>query len=105
MIKVLILGASGFMGSRIYKNLSSMHEVYGTYFSQNIRYENDKSMFKLDISMPQDFRTLLDKVKSQIIISSLRGNFDSQLLIHKIAARYLETVTNGKIIFLSSGIN
>lgn len=102
MKKILVLGASGFAGNTIYKDLSRDFEVYGTYFSQREKYGNDIRMLKLDISVSNDIDVVLEKTKPQIIISCLRGNFNDQLLAHKKSVEYLKTVADGKYIFLSS---
>ena len=44
MKRVLILGASGFVGNSIYKDFSKKYETYGTYYSQSEKYSFDSKM-------------------------------------------------------------
>lgn len=102
MKTILILGASGFTGNEIYKELSNKFDVYGTYFTQSRKYETDDRMIKFDISISSDIDKILEKVRPQIIIWCLRGNFNQQLIVHKEVVEYLKSVDDGKYIFMSS---
>lgn len=66
---------------------------------------NDKHMYELNVSMYDDFKKLLYNINPQIIISCLRGNFNDQLMIHKIAAQYLKNIVNGIINWINTIIN
>ncbi|MEE9362154.1 MAG: sugar nucleotide-binding protein [Cellulophaga sp.] len=98
--KILILGASGFIGNAIYKELCSYFNTYGTYYSNSKTYIDNQQFFKYDIEN-DDIYTLLEKVKPQLIISSLRGNFSSLILVHQHISEYLLR-NECKIYFLSS---
>ncbi|MCI6276424.1 MAG: sugar nucleotide-binding protein [Clostridium sp.] len=101
-MRILVLGASGYAGSRIFNDLSKDHEVYGTYYSQETRIENQSRMIRFDIADSDKFSEILEIVKPDIIISSLRGDYEAQKVCHKQAAKYISEKTGGKLIFLST---
>lgn len=98
--KILILGASGFIGNAIYKELCSYFDTYGTYYSPNSFFENNRQFFKYDMA-DDDVVRILNKVKPSVIVSSLRGNFPSQVQAHQHIIEYV-SANRCKIIFLSS---
>ncbi|PKQ46797.1 sugar nucleotide-binding protein [Confluentibacter flavum] len=98
--RILILGASGFLGGSIYKELCSYFKTFGTYCTQNTHYEKNKHFFQYAVE-EDDIYDILDDVKPTIIISALRGDFAAQVIAHKHIAEYiLEHKT--WLIFLSS---
>ncbi len=48
--RILILGASGFIGNALYKELLSYFDVYGTYFRPNDFYEENQVFYRFDAS-------------------------------------------------------
>jgi len=98
--KILIIGASGFIGNALYKELNSYFDTYGTYHRDNDIYEKNQKFFQYDMEA-EDITILLDNLKPAIIISSIRGNFNSQLDAHQRILHWLKTNAS-KLIFLSS---
>ena len=98
--RILILGASGFIGNAIYKELCSYFNTYGTYYSNGKTYIDNQQFIKYDVEN-DDIYTLLEKVKPQLIISTLRGNFSSLILVHQHISEYLLS-NECKIYYLSS---
>lgn len=98
--RILILGASGFIGNAIYKELNSYFNTYGTYFSNKKAFADNGQFYKYNIE-EDDIYTLLENIKPQIIISVLRGNFPALVLAHK---HIMEYVTNKdcKLFYISS---
>jgi len=98
--KILILGASGFIGNAIYKELHSYFDTYGTYYSARKSYEDNKQFFKYDLE-EDDIYDVLETVKPQLIISAIRGNFSAQVIAHQHVVEYL-TNHECKLYFISS---
>ena len=99
--RILILGATGTVGASIHRQLSSCNnlEIWGTYCSR--RQSDSSSMIRFSVENPDKIRPVLQKVRPDIVISSLRGDFDRQLTVHKIIADYL-SANHGKIIYIST---
>ncbi|NMH89512.1 sugar nucleotide-binding protein [Flavivirga algicola] len=98
--RILILGASGFLGNAIYKELCAYFKTFGTYNTSNKQHEKNKHFFQYNIE-EDDVYEILDIVKPTIVISALRGNFSAQLIAHQHLAEYVFT-NKIKLIFLSS---
>lgn len=99
-IRILILGASGFIGNAIYKELCSYFRTFGTYNTNNKEYERNQHFFQYNIE-EDDIFEILNVIKPTIVISALRGNFSAQIIAHQHIAEYL-LQTKSKLIFLSS---
>ena len=97
--KILILGASGFIGGAIYKELCNYFDTYGTYFSNSF-FEGNGQYLKYDLD-EDDIFEVLEKVQPDIVISSLRGNFSGQIQAHLHLMEYLSK-KNCCLYFLSS---
>lgn len=98
--RILILGASGFLGGSIYKELCSYFKTFGTYHTQNKHYKKNKHFFQYAVE-EDDIHEILNAVKPTIIISALRGDFAAQVIAHKHIVEYiLEHKT--WLLFLSS---
>jgi len=97
---ILILGASGFLGGSIYKELCSYFRTFGTYNRSNKSLEKNNHFFQYNIE-EDDVYEILDIVKPTIIISALRGDFSKQVLVHQHLAEYVFR-NKVKIIFISS---
>ena len=98
--KILILGGSGFLGNAIYKELCNYFDTYGTYCHAASAFASNKQFFMYDLEHDDIFE-LLEKVRPQIIISALRGNFAAQVIAHQHIAEYV-TDTACTLYFLSS---
>lgn len=99
MKKVLILGASGLVGNALIKQLSNDFDVYGTYNTNNTLPEG--KAYKLNVEDANSVSDILNDINPLMVISCLRGDFDSQLIIHEKVARYL-IAKGGKLYFCST---
>ncbi|WP_303317549.1 sugar nucleotide-binding protein [Flavivirga abyssicola] len=98
--RILILGASGFLGGAIYKELCSYFKTFGTYNTSNKQYEKNKHLFQYNIE-EDDVYEILEIVRPTIVISAIRGDFSAQLVAHQHLAEYVFT-NKIKLIFISS---
>ena len=98
--RILILGASGFLGNALYKELCSYFKTFGTYHVAKRLYENNQHFFQYSVE-EDDIYEILEAVKPSIIISCLRGDFHSQVIAHQHMAEYVAS-NDCKIIFFSS---
>jgi dTDP-4-dehydrorhamnose reductase len=100
--RILILGASGFIGNTIYKELCAYFKTYGTYYRDNKDLNKNKQFFQYNIE-EDDIFEILDNVKPTVIISALRGDFLAQIIAHQHLAEYIK-VQQCKLIYLSSAV-
>lgn len=98
--KILILGGSGFIGNAIYKELCNYFDTYATYCSSGRAFEDNKQFIRYDM-LEDDIYQLLERIRPQVIISALRGNFGAQIQAHQHIAEYL-VKNDCKLYFLSS---
>jgi len=98
--RILILGASGFIGNAIYKELHSYYNTFGSYYSSRKSFEDNKQFFRCDLENDDIFH-ILETVKPQLIISALRGNFSAQIIAHQHIIEYVMQ-HNCKLYFISS---
>lgn len=101
-MNILILGASGLAGSKIYKMLRKDYTVYGTCFSHWSQYSQDENMLYYDISDPDQTHSIIKKTNPQIVISCMRGEFTQQLNAHRTIANYCSENADSKFIYMST---
>lgn len=100
MKRILILGASGFVGNALYKELCSYFDTHGTYFTENSFFERNHQFHHFDFEK-ENVSILLENIKPDVIVSCLRGDFDAQIHTHFEIINYLLKFQK-KLIFLSS---
>lgn len=98
--RILILGANGFLGGAIYKELCSYFGTFGTYNVTNKQFEKNHHFFQFNVE-EDDIYEILDLVKPTIIISAIRGDFSKQVLMHEHLAEYV-FYNKIRLLFLSS---
>ncbi|MGB3608682.1 MAG: sugar nucleotide-binding protein [Psychroserpens sp.] len=98
--RILILGASGFIGNAIYRELCAYFKTFGTFRVPKKTYETNKQFFQYNVEQ-DDIYEILEATKPSIIISCLRGDFHAQTIAHQHLAEYLAD-HDCKLIFLSS---
>ncbi|MEM9686252.1 MAG: sugar nucleotide-binding protein [Bacteroidota bacterium] len=99
MNRILILGASGFIGNVLYRELRSYFDTYGTFFT-NKSYRNNHHLFNFNVET-DELEPLLHQIKPNYVISALRGDFDAQLETHMQLVSYI-TKKACSVVFLSS---
>ena len=99
MKRVLILGGSGFIGETLYKELCSYFDTYATYCSsKSFKHNQHYYQFNMDEG---GLEAIIKDVKPKLIISALRGNFESQLETHDFLTDFIKK-NNCRLLFLSS---
>lgn len=98
--RIFIIGASGFLGEAIYKELCSYFRTFGTYRTDNFTFDKNQHYFQYNVEEDYIYE-ILEVVKPTIIISAIRGNFSAQVILHSHLADYIKT-TNARLIYLSS---
>lgn len=101
--KVLIIGGSGLVGSAIKKELDS---TYITFITSRHRLQTANA-YQLDISDSDRLLSILNSNNPDIVISSLRGDFDTQMKFHKILADWIKDnyktgENKKKLLFIST---
>ena len=56
--RILILGASGFIGHAIYKELCNYYDTYGTYCSARRSFEHNHQFYRYDMHEDDVYRLL-----------------------------------------------
>jgi len=97
---VLVLGASGFLGEAIYKELCSYFRTFGTYRTDNYHFDKNQHYFQYNVE-EDDIFEILNALKPTVIISALRGNFSAQVIAHHHIIEYI-VANNARLLFLSS---
>ncbi len=100
MNRILILGASGFIGNWLYKELSGYFDLHGTYCTPTDFYKENQVMHYFDVTHG-NLGTLLNTLKPTVVISSLRGDFEAQLQAHNDLIAY-SAITNCMVYYLST---
>lgn len=101
MKKVLILGASGLVGSAIARELNKHFTVYGTYNSRSINYLEKSKRIKFDLDYVDTINDILNSINPDIIVSALCGDYKKQLLLYNELELYLK-LSDKKFILCSS---
>ena len=99
--RILILGASGFLGHSIYKELSPYYKTFGTYYTENNNFKSNKHFYKYSLES-DDIVSLIEFIKPSLIISAIKGPFPEQVSAHRYIYEHLKFQSKIKILFLSS---
>lgn len=98
--RILIFGASGFIGNAIYKELCGYFRTFGTYRTPKSEFKKNKQFIHYNVE-EDDAYDILEVVKPTIIISSLRGDFNAQIIAHTHMLEYIKQ-HKIKMLYLSS---
>ena len=99
MKRILILGASGFIGNTLYKELNSYYDTFGTYFTKK-GFGQNHHFFHFDME-EGGLEQIIKEVKPKLIISALRGSFDALIETHQFLIKLISR-SDCRLIFLSS---
>ncbi len=99
--RILIIGASGFIGKALYKELCPYFSTYGTYYNQSSEYKNNKAFVYFDVSK-DSIEILLSQLKPQIVITCIKGNLNHLYAMHEQLVKYTLHSDKSRLIYLSS---
>ena len=109
-MRILITGASGYLGARLYQDLSKKFETYGTYHTSSL-FPN---LLKMELTKENEVHDVVSKVAPDIIVhaaaipTAQRAKEDKQLTFDVNTSGTQRVVdaaaeNNSKIIFISTG--
>ncbi|PVW13185.1 sugar nucleotide-binding protein [Marixanthomonas spongiae] len=99
--RILILGASGFIGNALYKDLHPYFDVYGTYCHQHQAYK-DNQVFHSFCVEENSIGDLLKNLKPRFIIVALTGTYSDRLKLLRDLCLYAEQFPESRIVYFSS---
>jgi dTDP-4-dehydrorhamnose reductase len=108
-MKILITGASSYVGARVYFDLSKNFNVVGTYHSSKL----SESFIKLDATNKEDIIKVLEEEKPDIIVHLAanasskwcEANPEEAIALNESSTRYIVDTANkigAKVIYISS---
>ena len=98
---ILILGASGFIGNALYKELLSYFSTYGTYCTQDGIFGDNKVFFKYDVTKDQ-LGPILQEVRPSVVVSAIRGENNAVYAAHQALTAYVAQHHYCRVLLLSS---
>ncbi|MFC1627346.1 sugar nucleotide-binding protein [Patescibacteria group bacterium] len=107
-MKILIIGASSYVGARIYFDFKGKYELIGTYFNNPL----SKKFIKLDLTDRKSVKKLISEQKPDVIIHvanypnarSAVGNEKRYIALNRDATETLvkeANLVNSKLVFIS----
>ncbi len=107
--KILIIGASSYVGARLYFDLKSKFDVIGTYSSSQL----SKSLIHLDITDKGEVEKVISKVKPDVIVHVANNasakwcdaNPEQAALLNQTATQYIVNTANSinaKMLYVST---
>jgi len=100
-MKVLILGASGFLGGTIYSKIkNSGNEVLGTYSKNN----KNRDYIKLDVFEISSLTALVTEYKPDVIIWTVMNHEREEEIAEKVMPALCDVVGSRRFIFVSTSV-
>ena len=99
--RILILGASGFIGNKLYKELLPYFDVYGTFKSPKKEFEENAVMFHFDMNK-NTIKLILNEIQPNFIIPTIKGNYKTQFVLYQELLDYVLSTIDCKLLYLSS---
>lgn len=108
-MKILILGASSYVGARLYFDLKSKFNIIGTYSTHQL----SKEFSHLDITNKTKVKNVIGEIKPDVIIHVANNasakwcdaNPDKAVLLNQTATQYIVEAANevnSKLIYIST---
>lgn len=99
-MKILIIGASGFLGKALFKELNPYFDVFGTYFTSKNIYDSNRRYHQWDVES-ESLLPILEVIKPDVIITCFKGPFPAQLEAYQELISYVVRHRK-KIMFVST---
>jgi dTDP-4-dehydrorhamnose reductase len=99
--RILILGASGYIGNALYRELDSYFDVYGTYCTQDGLYADNQVFYRFNAES-DPILPLLEKLKPRYIISVFSATQPASIKVHEDLLRYCELLPLSRVLYASS---
>lgn len=96
MKKVLLIGGTGLVGKAIHRNLQNTYQVVVTAAHHHV-----EGGWQLTVEEPERLLMILNQEQPDIVISSVRGDFQAQLYFHEVLADWMSG-KDKKLIFIST---
>ena len=87
--RILILGASGFIGNTLYRELLPYFDVFGTFNTKEGLYGQNQVFFQFNCE-EDSLGSILKHVAPNFIISAIKGDAKGQLKVHEELCHYLK---------------
>lgn len=100
---ILILGASGFVGNAIYRELLPYYDTYGTYCKQQRTFAENQVFFQYDCAR-HSVLGILERVRPSVIISAFDGPYRAQARAHSELCGYLKSTHCCRLLYISSAL-
>lgn len=100
--RILILGASGFIGCHLYKELSAYFDTYGTYCKAST-FKVNKRYFHYDAES-DDVIELLKMLKPDLIVSAMRGPKQVLNTVHEHLCSFVATESCTLFVLSSANV-
>jgi len=100
MNRILILGASGFIGNALYKELLPYFDAYGTYCTQDGLFRDNQVFFPYKME-ENGIGDILRTLQPNTIISCIKGPTAAKIKLHQLLVEYA-IATASRIIYVSS---
>lgn len=103
-MKVLIIGASGFLGENLSYILKKKHVVYGTYFN-NLTFNLD-TMYQLDACKLGNTKRILEEIKPEIVVWSIMTRSTETKIMEIALSEVLDytRTSNSRVIYISTDL-
>ncbi|MEG3042666.1 MAG: NAD-dependent epimerase/dehydratase family protein [Clostridium sp.] len=100
-MKVLVLGASGFLGGHLYKKLKGdgKFQVLGTFNNSS----NNEELARVDVTNQDEVQGVMKAFNPDVIIWSLMSTYNEEVMVKSGLNNILRTICkNAKLVFISS---
>jgi dTDP-4-dehydrorhamnose reductase len=108
-MKILLIGASSYVGARLFWDISKIHDITGTYYGNKL----SEKFIPLDVTDPTAIKNVIAKQKPQIIIHAASNanarwcetNAELAVKLNQESTKYIveaANAVNAKVILISS---